>query len=162
MRGNFRRQASGFVLLEVVVSLVILGLAVAAVMQSFTISVQAIRRNDIVTKGCMLAETLIQDLNVQPPSTRFINGNFEAMGHKEFTYEVETTEEEPNPRDLGSKSRVEGLRSTVICRLKLRYTDGRGRVSNVLDTSFLLMPTERYSPDAKLWNGIFLDEAGEK
>jgi prepilin-type N-terminal cleavage/methylation domain-containing protein len=156
------RSSDGFALLEVLVSLVILGISVAAVMQSFTVSMKAIRRNDEVTKACMLAETLIQDLNVQPPTSRFINGNFESMGHPEFSYEVETREEEPSPRDLGAKGQLEGLRPLVICRLKMRHTDRQSRTRLVLDTSFLLMPIERFSADAKLWNGIFLDEAGEK
>jgi prepilin-type N-terminal cleavage/methylation domain-containing protein len=159
---SLRKRTGGFALLEVLVSLVILGITVAAVMQSFTISVQAIRKNDRVTIACMLAETLIQDLNVQPPTTRFINGNFESMGHADFSYEVETREEEPNSRDLGARASIEGLRPLVLCRLKLRHTDKMGRPSDVLDTTFLLMPLERFSPDAKLWNGIFLDEAGEK
>jgi type II secretion system protein I len=161
MKGHNRSQG-GFALLEVLVSLVILGIAVAAVMQSMTLSINAIRRNDLTTQACMLAETLIQDLNVQPPTTRFINGSFEAMGQPQFSYEVETKEEEPNSRDLGAKGRVDGLRPLVICRLKLRHTDRNGRSSQVLDSSFLLMPVERFSPDAKLWNGIFLDEAGEE
>jgi hypothetical protein len=63
---------------------------------------------------------------------------------------------------VGAKGRLEGLRPLVICRLKLRHTDRLSRTRNVLDTSFLLMPIERFSADAKLWNGIFLDEAGEK
>jgi prepilin-type N-terminal cleavage/methylation domain-containing protein len=156
------RTPSGFALMEVLVSLVILGLTVAAVMQSFTMSVKAIRRNDMVTQACMLAETLIQDLNVQPPTTRFINGNFEAMGFPQYSYEVETREEEPNARDAGAKTSIEGLRSLVICRMKIRYTDSQTRMSDVLSSTFLLMPIERFSAEAKLWNGFFLDEAGEK
>lgn len=152
----------GFALLEVLVSLVILGLSVAAIMQSFTMSVSAIRRNEVTTRACMLAETLVQDLNVQPPTTRFINGNFEAMGHPEFSYQVETTEEEVSSRELGARTRLEGLRPWVVCRLKMRHTDQRGRTNEILDTTFLLMPLERFSADAKLWNGLFLDEAGDR
>lgn len=62
-----RRATTGFVLLEVLVSMVILGIAMATMMRSFTLSIAAIRNNDVTTQATVLAETLLQSLEAEPP-----------------------------------------------------------------------------------------------
>ncbi len=155
-----RRSAGGFVLLEVIVAMVILGIAIATMMRSFTISLDAIRRNDVSTQATVLAETLLQSLEAEPPEAKKrLTGSFESDGFPRFGYEVESTSEKIKYR-LKTNTRVDDLRELQIVRLNMTYENSRGENTIPVDAYLVLAPLERFSYESKFYNELFSEEEG--
>jgi prepilin-type N-terminal cleavage/methylation domain-containing protein len=74
--GTSGRIRRGFVLLEVIVSVAILGIAVSTILRSFTLSLDASRRSEIYSTSVMLAENLLEEIQVTPPSEGEYKGEF--------------------------------------------------------------------------------------
>ncbi|MBN1517387.1 type II secretion system protein [Candidatus Sumerlaeota bacterium] len=88
-----RRARSSFILLEVMVSLLILSIGFTAVMQSFSMALKALRRQEIITTSVMLANSFIEDLEHNPALAREGTGSWEA--YPNYEYEIMIEEEEP-------------------------------------------------------------------
>lgn len=146
------------VLLEVIVSLVILGISVATLMRSFTISMTAIRKNDVTTQACLLAESLVQDFEINPPKTKTARGSFEEMGYPKFFWNMDIKEEEIKYRNLKTKSRVDNLKPLQKMHVTITYDDGRLKKFSPVDMEVYLMPIERFTFRSKFLNELFLEE----
>jgi type II secretion system protein I len=155
-----RSRTSGFILLEVLVALVILGIAVGTIMRSFTLSMAAIRKNDVSTQAFVLAESMLQNLEVKPPSGKGKqSGSFEADGYPNYLWQVETKEEEIRYKHLKTASRIENLKTLNHVKLKLTYDDRTNKVQTPVDVDLILPPIERFSYQSKFLNELFKDEA---
>lgn len=153
-----RRRSPGFVLMEVLVSLTILGIAVAALMRSFTISLTAIRKNEISTQACVLAESILQAAEVDPPASRKTEGNFEEEGFPRYSYTLEYQEEEIKYRNLKNSAKDADLRPLRHVRLTITYSDGRLKQFNPVEVETFLLPMERFTQRSKHENELFMEE----
>lgn len=160
MTARGRSRTGGFVLMEVIVSLVILGLAVAALMRSFTISITAIRKNEVVTQACVLAESVLQAIEVEPPTSKKSEGTFEEMGFPKYSWTLEYAEEEIRYKDLRNSAKDADLRPLRHVRLTITYDDGRLKRFNPVQVETFLLPFERFSQRSKQLNDLFMDEDG--
>lgn len=156
---NPGRHNGGFVLLEVIVSMVILGIAMATMMRSFTLSISAIRNNDVTTQATVLAETALQTIEAEPPEKGKTHGDFELEGKPNFGFELDTTEEKLKYR-IKTQSRPENLRSLKICRLQITHLDSHDRLTNPVEAYLVIPPLERFSYESKLRNELFTEEEG--
>ncbi len=154
-----RRRAGGFVLLEVLVSLVILGISVATIMRSFTISMSAIRKNDVSQQAFVLAESMLQNLEASPTEKGKLSGSFEADGFPHYFWELETAKEEIRYRSLKTTNRVENMRELSRVTLRVIYDDGRNKRQVPVQVDLILPPVERFSYESKFLNELFRDEA---
>ena len=154
--GRCRAARAGFVLLEVVVSLTILGIAVAALMRSFTISMHAIRKNDVTTQACMLAEGLLQSMEVSPPKEKVSRGTFEDVGFPKFSYEMEFKEEEIRYKRL--KTKPKNLKPLRWVSLRIVYDNGQQKAFSPVQLELYLPPIEHFEFDSKFLNELFYDE----
>ena len=152
-----RRRRAGFVLLEVLVSMVILGISVATLMRSFTMSLQALRTNQIVHQATVLADQLVADLELAPPTQSSSEGSFEEQGYPNFTWSMRYEETEPRYRSATTKNKVK-LRSLRHALVKLTYDDGRRKRWVPLSVDVYLQPIERWSYQSKFFNELFKEE----
>jgi hypothetical protein len=158
LRRRASRRSAGFVLLEVIVSMVIMGIALGTLMRSFTLSMKAIRKNDIITQGCVLAEGLLQDLEVNPPASKTLTGDFEDLGFPEFSYEVKYKEEDIRYRGLKATSEVKDLRPLRSVQLQVFHrADREHDAIAVAEVYTLLAPIEHWSYESKFLNELFRD-----
>ncbi len=74
-----RRRKSAFALLEVIISMVILGVAIAAIMRSFTVSLAAAKKAQIVTTASLLAQQILDEYEVVPPQNDHDEGTFGSL-----------------------------------------------------------------------------------
>ncbi len=156
----FRGQRQAFMLLEVIVALVILGISVAAIMRSFTVSMKGIRRNDVVTRACVLAEGFLQDLELEPEKARTSRGTFEEDGYPEYSWELTVEEEEIRYRHLQTKVKARDLRSLRHATLFVYYHNASMRSPDqVLELHLYFPPIERFRFDSKFYNELFREEA---
>lgn len=148
-------------LLEVIVSLVILGISVAALMRSFTVSMNAIRRNDVTTQGCVLAEGLLQEIELDPPRARLTRGTFEAEGYPDYSYELSIEEEELRYKNLQTKVKAKDLRSIRHVTLRVDYQNRTMRSPlRVVEVHLYVPPIERFRFDSKFYNELFREGDG--
>ena len=155
-----RRTTAGFVLLEVIVAMVILGISLATIMRSFTLSLEAIRNNDAVTQATVLAEMAFQSLEAEPPTRKGrVTGSFSADGFPQYGYEVQTEIEKMKYR-LKTRTRVDNLRELRICRLSIQHEQPNGRVKTPLEGYLILPPLERFSYESKFRNELFSASEG--
>lgn len=152
-----RRRRAGFVLLEVIVSLVILGISVATLMRSFQLSLNAIRKNDVMTQACVLAEQRIQELESEAPKTSRSNGTFEEQGYPSFSWEAVVKDQDIKYRHLKLKNKVD-FKPVKHVTLKINYDDKRLRKFTPVEVDLYLMPIERFSYKTKWLNELFLEE----
>ncbi len=154
-----KRCNGGFLLLEVIVSLVILGITVAAIMRSFTVSMNAIRRIDVTTQACVLAEGFLQDLELEPEKARSGRGTFEQEGYPDFSWELTVEDEEVRYKNLQTKVKARDLRGIRHTTLVITYQNASMRSpTQVLETHLYLLPIERFRFDSKFYNELFHEE----
>jgi len=151
----------GFVLLEVLVAMVILGISVATLMRSFTISMAAISKNDVTTQGCVLAESLLEGLEAKPPDAGTITGDFSDDGYPYYSYELHVYDQDIKYKDLPGNEKVDNLRSLKIVNLKITYDNEHTKAVVPVDVSLILPPIERFSYQSKFLNELFLDDANQ-
>lgn len=153
-----RRSSSGFILLEVIISLVILGVSVATLMRSITISMAAIKRNDITNQAAVLAEQLMQDIELRTPTTKVTRGDFAEQGFPRYDYLLEYREEPIRYTRIRTTGKVSNLRPLRHATLRVYYEDGRMRRLEVLHLELYLPPIERFDYQSKFLNGLFRED----
>ncbi|MEI7634470.1 MAG: type II secretion system protein [bacterium] len=153
-----RSGRGGFVLLEVIVSLVILGVAIATLMRSFTLSMNAIRKNDVMTQSCLLAQDMIEQIELNPPQSESTRGAFEDIGFPQFGWEIEYTEDPVEYRNLKTKSKIKDLRPLRHATLRVTYDDQRNKKLTPVLVDLYLPPIERFNYQSKFMNELFKDE----
>ncbi len=153
-----RGNKHGFALLEVILSVMILSIALTTLMRSFTICMNVIRRNDIVTQGCILAEALMQDLESTPPESRRQTGTFENDGFPEYSYVIQYEEEIPKYRNLPKGVKLENPVPVRSVNVKVYYTrKDNQKVSTITSLDLILPPLERWKYESKFLNGLFYE-----
>ncbi len=162
LRLTRRSRKGGFVLMEIIVSLVILGMAVAALMRSFTISLTVIRKNDVATQACVLAESVLQSAEVDPPTSPKVTGTFEDVGFPKYSYTLEYQDQDIKYRNLKGSAKDADLRPLRHVRLTITYSDGRLRQFNPVQVETFLPPIERFTQRSKFENELFHEEDGAR
>ena len=147
----------GFVLLEVIVSLAILGIALSMVMKSLTISLRVAQRSQRVTTATMLARDLIEKWELKPPPTGITRENF-GKEYPGLSFEVSYELEEIEYDDV---SELEEGRPAYMRRvsLKIFHTPKNPNLSakKILQVETGLSASERYSDQSRVQNEISFD-----
>lgn len=155
---SLKRGTRAFALMEVIVALTILGVSVGAIMRSFTISMAAIRKNDVSQQAFILAESLLQTLEASPVDKGKTSGDFSEEGFPNFQWELEIKEEEIRYRNLKTTNRVENLRNLKHVKLRIIYDDRRLKRQVPVEVDLILPPIERFSYESKFLNELFREE----
>jgi len=147
-----------FVLLEVTLSLVILSVTMTAVLRGFMLALDGARENAIIMKSSLLAQTLMEDYEIEPPDLGRENGAFEddkRFGEEFENYFWERDVEEIDLRYDGFP-RDPFAEELPLYELTLRviYEDDRYRYVPFEVTTFLVEPT-LFGPDAIQQNQLF-------
>lgn len=138
--------------------MVILGISIAAIMRSFTLSMAAIRKNDVSTQAYILAETLLQDLETEPLVKGVQNGDFSDDGFPAYSWEIKVEKEDIKYPAL--KSKPSNLRGITKAELKVTYNDGRNAIQTPVVVDLIFPPVERFSFESKFRNELFNKEEG--
>jgi type II secretion system protein I len=136
-------RRSAFVLLEVILSLAILGVAVAALMRSYAQSLNTARRMQVHTQALFLAQQLLDEFEIYTPLQGKHEGGF-GDAYRAFSYTVNMEYEEPSYRrvkddDIGQYF---SLRHYV---LKIHYDDGIRPPSTPVSLETAVINFEKFS-----------------
>jgi hypothetical protein len=115
-----RRLKSGFMLLEVVLALGILGLSSMVLMRSYHLGASTVVKAEIITTAVMLGQGLIDEFTLFPPDRGTSSGDFgeEYPGYK---WEVKVERQRMSYRYTKGASRVDDLDDLLTYSVTIRY-----------------------------------------
>lgn len=160
MNSVVRRSGRAFVLLEVTLAVVILGVAAAVFMRSFVQSMAATRRIEITMKATFLARALLESYDLFPPEEGKSEGRFAdhpmfGPDYKEYSWVVEREDEEIVYDSLVT----EGLRRKLVpyqrVHLEIVYDNGRDRRFVPVEIDTALMGFDPFSANTRQNTQLF-------
>ena len=156
-RGDRRRGVRSFILLEVIAAMVIVGFTIAAVLQGFTNGMRAISKDRIETQATLLAQLLLDSLEVEPPEENLIEGELgPETAFPGFRYTIELDTVERRYRDMGAKLErrdLETLRQVTVTIL--RQTSRDREPVQLLKVETYLTGVEMFGSQTKFLNALF-------
>jgi len=120
------KPEKAFVLLEVLVALVILSLGATAILQSLRQSLKASQHAQVVNTAALLAESLLEEVQVTPPDPGGYSGDF-GEDFPEYNYSMTVKEERMNYRGNERKVDRDDLRPLKLVQLQVFHTKGQER-----------------------------------
>ncbi len=160
MDGNFHRRAGAFVLLEVMVAVVILGIAAAVSMRSFMLSMHATRELEISMRAGLLAQAMMESWDLAPPAEGKTEGSFGedpnyGKDYAFYFYKMEVEDDEVDYDDVSE----EGIQREFVLlkkvHLEIYYDDQKNRQSRPLDIYTSVLGLDPISPQARQANQLF-------
>jgi hypothetical protein len=150
--GVFHRRRSrraSFVLVEVLLSLTILGIASMAFMKSFTYSLNAARKMEIITQATFFAHQLMDEFEINPPEEGVTEGNF-GEDFPSFFYRVELEFVDPEYHDVDPPDDVARFFSERRLHIEIYYNDNVRKPYVAVDLDTALMGFEKFSNESKM------------
>ncbi len=145
-----RRAHPGFVLLEVLVSLVILAVGSTAILHSLRQSLSAAEKAAIINRGTMLAENLIEEVQVAPPDTGSYSGDF-GEDNPGYTYEMEIKNEKIHYTGKDRRNGAEDFRPLKRVSLDVFRAEGTGarkKPFRVIHLDSAILGIQKFTSDA--------------
>lgn len=158
----FRRTQSpraAFILLEVMVSLVIVGVSMTALLRGFVMSLDTVKKVRMNEVALFLAEAFVDDLILEPPPEGRFNGEFHrdprfGEPFEGWQWELTVEAEEPRYRERPRGLPFRRIEHEYHARLEVSYEDDFDRTTYLtLDT--ILMDPDVFSAQALQSNQLF-------
>ncbi len=155
---RFKRDRS-FVLLEVTVALIILAVAMTGILRGFVIGLNSIRMNKIALSATLLAESMLEDFELEPPIEGRDEGEFaddDRFGEdfKNFKWRYQVKEEEVDYDDI-PKDPLQEPEPLYELELDIIYDDGRHQPFVPVSVTTYLLDTQLFSTDALQSSQLF-------
>lgn len=147
-----RARGRAFLLLEVILSLVILGLAAMVLIRAFTVGRGSVRKAEIITTAIMLAESLVEEIDLQGLPRQ--EGGF-GPSFPGYTWTVRASEERLRYDHMKGISGVEGLEPLVTYHVQVLYEATTPSAYMPLSFSYHPLRIESFSARAKYENQIY-------
>ena len=151
-RNNSRPRGcrGGFVLLEALVSIAILGFVVMACMRSFTQSLQAARLMEIQTQGMFFAQQLMSEFEIHPPVEDVSEGEF-GDDYASYYYTVNLEIVEPDYGRLDSDDHIDKFFDMRQMSIEILYQDDRmNNPLRIVTVDCAITGFEKFSSETKL------------
>lgn len=151
----------GFMLLEVLIAVVIIGIAFVAILKGFASSLQTMSNVRLNEQAIYLAETLLDDLEVEPPAEGIYEGSFAddevrfGETFKDFSYRIEVEEVVPRYREKAEGKPRQDLEPFHQVLLKVIHRDRRGRDRALVTLHTILMEPTLFSDQSLQSNQVF-------
>ncbi len=126
-------RGRAFALLEVLVALVIISVAFTAVLRGLFLGLRSLKEVRITEQALFLGESLLQDLEIEPPNEGKWSGKFSddearfGKGFEAFSYEVEVREVEVRYRYKPAGTLRQELEPLYEGSIRVIHDDGHGR-----------------------------------
>ncbi|MBN1902081.1 type II secretion system protein [Candidatus Sumerlaeota bacterium] len=160
----------GFILLEVILSMMILGIAIAALMRSFTTSLATVRKAQIVTTASLLAQQILEEYEVIPPQGDHAEGDFSSSledgdftndaqtgsdPYKYYYWVVDLEEIEVDYPDFSLKGESDEMENLTKITVSIIYNDGRLKQFTPIRVETYLTTSEKFTYDSKRENKLY-------
>lgn len=149
----------GFVLLEVLVSIVIIAVAMVALLKGFVVALDTLKKIRLNETSVVLARTLMDDMILEPPDEGSFKGNFSDDGrfgenYKDWKWEMEVEADEPEYRKRPRGKLTQDLERVYTANLRIIHEDQFG-ARTMINLNTILMDQDIYSATAIQGNQLF-------
>lgn|GEM_PF-570037 len=163
-------RQSGFVLLEVILSVLILGIAIGAFMRSFTVSLATARRAQIITTASLLAQQVMEEYEVIPPEGNHEEGTFvgdensysendmpdaEARQYKNYYWSVDVEEVPVEYQDLTFDGDLGDFENLTKVSVTIIYDDKHLKRFTPIRAVTYLTNAEKFTYTSKMENRLY-------
>lgn len=153
------RHRRSFVLLEVTLAIVILAVVMTALLRGFLLSMNSINKLRITSVAIELAESLMEDYELEPPMTGRADGRFadDVRFGEEFAaykWRREVREVDSDYRDVPRRT-LRDPEPLYHLRLSIVYEERDGREFVPVAVETYLLSSELFSTDAMQFNQLF-------
>ena len=139
-------RARSFVMIEVIVALTILSIGLTGMLNSFALSLKALRRENIITTSIFLANYLIENYQNDTPLYAYDSGDF-GEGYPDYVWDVDVESEQLSYR-VDSEWMEKNQHLQVWVTLRVWYVGMNEREPYLgIELTTCLMRFERYSKD---------------
>jgi prepilin-type N-terminal cleavage/methylation domain-containing protein len=153
----------GFVLLEVMVAVLIIGVALVALLRGFIISLDQLKRIRYNEQAILLAKSLMDDMVLEPPAEGRFEGNFgddPRFGEEfaEWHWRVEVQVEEPDYEARPKGTLFQEMEEVYYMQVEILREETVGRENRqylYLDLHTIAMESDIFSTRAIQGNQLF-------
>lgn len=149
-----RRHRQGFVLIEVLVSLMILGISLMAITRSLTQSMKAVRLIEIKTQAQFFAMQVMHKMEIDPPYEGDDEGGF-GDDYKEYSFRIHVEYERPKYGRIEGAREVERFFPFRRVTISINYQDKTHPLFTPLTVETALIGFEKFSAPTKQTYGYF-------
>lgn len=136
----------GFVLLEVLVALVIISIGATAVLRSLQQSLKAARQAEIINRAALLAESLVEEIQINPPLEGKYDGGF-GEDAPDYRYELVVEEEKLRYRGSQRKADEDDFRPVKMAHIEifLDRPDQDERSARIIKIDSAILGMQKFS-----------------
>lgn len=149
-----RRRRQGFVLIEVLVSLMILGVSLMAITRSLTQSMKAVRLIEIKTQAQFFAMQVMHEIEINQPFEGDDEGGF-GDDYKEYSFRVHVEYERPNYGRIEGAREIDRFFPMRRVTIEINYQDKTHPRFTPLTVETALVGFEKMSMPTKQSYGFF-------
>jgi hypothetical protein len=129
--------------------MIILGVAISAIMRSFTVSLASIRKSEAITTGIFLAQQLLEQYEIELPEESSIEGNF-GDNYPHFRYITHFEEIDINYKDVALESLVEDFVRPTQVTIDVYYDDERMKRFRAVQLVTYVTGVEKFDYKSKM------------
>lgn len=157
-RPSYPRRA--FVLLEVLVSIVIVGVAMVAMMRGFVVSLDTLKKVRMNEQAIYLAKSLMDDLMIEPPDARKYSGVFSedirfGDAFEGWQWEIDVTSDAPRYKERPSGRLPQELEEVYFAEVRVFFVDRNRDRQTYVTLLTILMDPDIFSMQAIQANQLF-------
>jgi type II secretory pathway pseudopilin PulG len=152
---HIKHRKRGFILLEVIISLIIVSVTIAAILRSFSISIRGASNAEIATIGSILAEQLLDTYEIQMPEEDEVTNDFSEDGFPNYYYEVTFEEEPVDYPHIRLENKVDEFNELIKITINVYYDNGQRNVYRAAELVSYVMPFEKFTYASRKENGFY-------
>jgi prepilin-type N-terminal cleavage/methylation domain-containing protein len=152
---NMGFRSRGFVLLEVMISLMILAIALGTSLRSFTHSITSLRKIQSTTTGLFLADQFLTEIDLIPAREGEMEGDFDPDLFPEYYWRLNIEREDIEYESLSFDGELDEFEPLYKYELKIYYDNGRQKAFKVIDAESYMLGSEMFASESKQQMQIF-------
>ncbi len=141
-----RKNISGFVLMEVIVSMLIIGIALSVILRSFNTSADSNVRTQISTTALFLIQKILFEIDFNTDDYK--EGTYEGSfgdDYPNFYWRITAYEYEPEYDDVTLENDIEEVAGLKDYQIDIVYNDQRGRYFIPISLKTSALGAEKFS-----------------
>jgi general secretion pathway protein I len=155
LRDASAARPRAFLLLEVILSLVILGLAAMVLLRAYTLGRTSVRKAEIITVATMLADGLVETLDMTADLSKLPRSGDFGDTFPGYSWDMRVEEKRLRYDHQKGISGVEDLEPLRSIRLSITYRRGASEEYRPLSFTYHPLRIEPFSQRAKFENQIY-------
>jgi len=146
---------SGFLLLEVIISLIIISVAITSVLRCFSVAMRGTRNAEIATTASLLANQLMQEFEILLPENDQAEGDFSEDGFPNYYWQASVEEIVLDYPDMTLEANIDDFKTLYELTIDVFYDDQRRRTYRACHLVTYVTGLEKFTHVSKQENRLY-------